>query len=96
MNHVVEKYEDQHLRATYVYAKANDAYAYSDSGCTKKINKATLTDIFLKGCLVVLGDTTYKAVAMKTATAEVAVTYVKADTTTASTAVLATAKSYDA
>lgn len=96
MNHVYEKYDDQHVMGTYVYAKANDAYAYEDAAYTKKIKKATLKELFLRGIFVVSGTVIYKAVALKEDTTENVITYVKADTTTATTAVLATLKSYDA
>jgi len=93
MNKVYERYEDQHVRATYVYVKSDDAYAYADELTTIKIEAATLEDLFRKGIIVVDADTEYKATSLNVAAGVATLTYVKADETTATTAVLAVIKS---
>ena len=70
--------------------RLGDAYAYSDSANTTKIDAATLKKLFEKGLIVVDGGIEYKPVSFKLTTGVGTVTYVKANTTTPSTAVLAT------
>ena len=89
----MKKYDDQHVLCTYVYAKANDAYAYSDSATKLKITAAELTELFENGLVIVNGTTKYKAVSYSVAGGVGTLTYVTADGTTATTAVLATLKS---
>lgn len=93
MDKIYEQAKDLHVRAVYVYAKANDAYAYSDSSKTKKIDSATLENLFLMGAVIIDGDIKYKPVSYGVASTVGTITYVKTDTTTATTAVLATLKS---
>jgi hypothetical protein len=93
MSKVYENYGDQHVRATYVYAKTNDPYAYLDSAKTVKIDSETLKDLFEKGTIVVDGSIEYKPVSFGIADSVGTLTYVKTDGTTATTAVLATLKS---
>lgn len=90
MNKIYEKYEDLHVRKTYIYVKANDAYAYADSGKTVKIAATTLNDLFLKGAVIVSGGVEYAPTSFALSVAGVGtITYVTADATTATTAVLA-------
>jgi hypothetical protein len=93
MDRVYEKYEDQHVRNTFVYAKDNDAYAYTDSGKTVKIDSESLKELFEKGIIVVDGTAEYKAVSFSVVDGVATLTYVKTDGTTPTTAVLATLKS---
>lgn len=93
MDKIYERSSDLHVRGTYIYKKANDTYAYSDSGTTKKIDAYTLKDLFLKGAVIVDGGVDYQLVSFGIASEVGTITYVKADTTTATTAVLATLKS---
>jgi hypothetical protein len=90
MDKKFQKYEDQHVIATYVYAKTNDAYAYADSAKTVKIAEADLKKVFENGAIVVDGTTEYKPVSYAVADGVGTLTYVKTDATTATTAVLAT------
>jgi hypothetical protein len=93
MSKVYERYEDLHVRKTYVYAKANDPYAYADPDKTVKIASDDLRDLFLKGVVIVDGTTEYSPTSYAESSKVGTITYVKADSTTASTAVLTTLKS---
>lgn len=90
MDKIYERSNDLHVRGTYIYKKANDSYAYSDSATTKKIDADTLKDLFLKGAVVVDGTVNYHPVSFGIASNVGTLTYVKTDGTTATTAVLAT------
>ena len=85
-----EQSDDLHVRAVYVYAKANDVYAYSDAATTAKIDCTTLRDIFLKGCVIVAAGVEYLPVSFSIDETVGTVTYVTTDGSTATTAVLAT------
>lgn len=94
MKHIYEKqYDDQFVRKTYIYAKNADAYAYSDAATTVKINAATLEDLFQMGAIIVAGGVQYEPTSFELKTGVGTITYVTADGTTATTAVLATLKS---
>lgn len=94
MKHVYEKqYDDQFVRKTYIYAKSEDAYAYSDAETTVKIDAATLEDLFQMGAIIVAGGVQYEPTSFELKTGVGTITYVTADGTTATTAVLATLKS---
>lgn len=90
MDRIYEQAKDQHVVAVKVYVKANDAYAYSNSGKTTKITAAVLQDMFNKGMIIIDGGNTYIPVKLNVTSGVAVVTYVKADATTATTAVLAT------
>lgn len=90
MKKIFEDAKDVHVRATMVYVKTGDAYAYADTGKTVKIDCVTLKDMYYKGMIVVDGAIEYKPVSFKTASGVGTITYVKTDGTTATTAVLAT------
>ena len=98
MDHIFDHANDQHIRGTYVYAKASDAYAYANAGKTVKINASTLHDLFLRGAIVVDVDVEYMPVSFGLDDGVGTLTYVKTNATTATTAVLATVSSseYDA
>ena len=87
---IYENSEDVHVRATKVFVKAADPYAYSDAATTVKINCATLTDLFEKGVIIVDGTHQYKPVSYNIAAGVGTLTYVKTDGSVATTAVLAT------
>lgn len=93
MDKIYDRYEDQHERATYVYVKADDAYAYADELTTVKIEAVILTDLFRKGIIIVDAGMEYKATSLNITAGVVTLAYVKADETTATTAVLAVIKS---
>ena len=87
---IYERSDDLHVAARVIYAKEGDAYAYADSAKKAKIDAATLEDLFIKGCLIADGDNTYKPVALNKEGGAALITYVTANDTTATTAVMAT------
>jgi len=93
MSKVYERYEDLHVRKTYIYVKADDPYAYADPDKTVKISADDLSNLFLKGVVILDGTTEYLPTSYVISSKVGTITYVKADTTTASTAVLTTLKS---
>ena len=90
MAKIYEHADDLHVVARMIYKKTGDAYAYSDSAKTVKVDAVTLEDMFLKGLIVVAGDNQYKPTGLTVADGVATITYVTADGTTATTAVLAT------
>jgi hypothetical protein len=93
MSKVYERYEDLHVRKTYIYVKADDVYAYADPDKTVKIASDDLRNLFLKGVVILDGTTEYLPTSYVISSNVGTMTYVKADATTASTAVLTTLKS---
>lgn len=93
MNKIYDRYEDLHVRNTYIYVKSADVYAYADSAKKVKIEAATLKNLFLKGAIIVDGTLEYAPISFDISEGVGTITYVKADTTTATVAVLATLKS---
>lgn len=93
MSKVYERYEDLHVRKTYIYVKADDVYAYEYSDKKVKISADDLRNLFLKGVVILDGTTEYLPTSYVISSKVGTMTYVKADTTTASTAVLTTLKS---
>lgn len=93
MSKVYERYEDLHVRKTYIYVKADDVYAYEDSDKKVKISADDLRNLFLKGVVIVDGTIEYAPISFDISEGVGTITYVKADTTTATVAVLATLKS---
>ena len=94
-NKIYEDESDLHIRGVKIYAKSTaDGYAYSDSACTKKMKAEELVNLFNTNVVnIVDGDVTYKAVSLSVASEVATLTYVKADTSTATTAVLTTLRS---
>lgn len=96
-NKIYEDESDLHVRGVKIYAKSTaDGYAYSDSACTKKMKADELVNLFNTNVVnIVDGGVTYKAIKLAVAseTGVATLTYVKADTSTATTAVLATLRS---
>ncbi len=92
MTNIYEHANDLHVRARYVYSKSSDSYAYEDAAFTKKVTNDELRDMFIKGVIVIIDPSgaMYKAVKYTVSSGTGTITYVKADTTTATTAVLAT------
>ena len=90
MKKIYEHANDVHVRATIIYVKNGDAYAYSDASTTVKINYASLKDMFEKGAVVIDGAVEYAPVSFKTSSGVGTLTYIKTDGTTSTTAVLAT------
>lgn len=90
MKKIFENSADLHVVARVIYAKTGDTKAYADEAYTKTIDAATLYDLFVKGCLIVSGNYTYKPVAVHKNNNVVTLTYVTTSTSAATTAVLAT------
>lgn len=94
MEKIYENADDLHVEVVRVYAKASDAYAYADAAFTTKISADDLKNAFIKGMVVVDGaGIEYKPISCKVASDVATVTYVTTDSTTATTAKLATVKS---
>lgn len=90
MSKIYEQSEDQHVRATIIYKKQGDIYAYSDSLTTTKIGVAELGDMFKKGVIIIDGGVEYRPVSFAAADGMALLTYVKTDNVDLTKAVLAT------
>lgn len=94
MDKILFNHMDVNVAGTYVYV--GDGVAYEDSGCEKAFTTESLKNVFLKGAVIVDTDIMYKPVGFALNADEVGeLTYVKADATTATTAVLATVVAVD-
>lgn len=86
--------DDQNVAVRKAYTKSSDTFAYADSKCTVKIKADELRDAFIKGMIIVdAAGVEYKPISCKVASEVATVTYVTTDSTTATTAKLATIKS---
>lgn len=84
--------DDRNVAARKIYAKA-DGVAYLDKTLKVKATPAELEDAYIKGMLVVdTAGVMYRPISCKNASDTVTVTYVTTDTTSATTAKLATVK----
>lgn len=90
MSKIYEDAKDLHVVATYIYGKTSDTAAYIDSGCTEKYKTSDLKEVFLKGGIIVIGEDCYTPLNFIVKSGIGSVTYVSADKTTATTAVLGT------
>ena len=89
MDRIFEQAKDLHVRATYIYGKASDTAAYVDADCTQKMTVSQMKEIFLRGGVIRIGEALYQPLNFTVASAGTgAVAYVKADTSTATTAVM--------
>ena len=93
MEKIFEDAKDQHVAGTFVYVKSGKAY--SDSECKKGIDAETLKDLFYKGAVIVDTKKEYKPVTMSDESGTVTLTYVTADSSTVTTAKLATVQSVE-
>lgn len=93
MNKVFARAEDKNVVGTFVYGNGTDGYAYCDDGHEHYMGAPMLKNLFFKGSFINIQGVIYKPVSMNTVSNEVVVTYVKTDTSTATTAVLATLSS---
>lgn len=86
--------DDTNVAVRKVYTKASDTFAYADSECKTKISADELHDAFIKGVVIVdAAGVEYLPVSCKVASKVAIITYVTTDSTTATTAKLATVKS---
>lgn len=95
MDRVFHHDDTMYEAATKVYVSptSSDIYAYADSACTVKLTAEVLEELFVRGMVIVDGGGLYAPVSCITASKVATVTYVKADKSTATTAVLSTIKS---
>lgn len=87
---IYEDAKDVHVRGVFIFKKTSDTKAYSDIGCTKQFTTSELKDAYLKGAVIDVSGALYKPVALSIAAGVATITYVTADTTTPTTAKLAT------
>ena len=90
MDRIFNDAKDKNVRATCVYGKTSDTAAYVDSAFTTKFKTSELKEVFLKGAIVLINGMYYAPVNYGEKSGAGYVTYVKADTSTATTAVLGT------
>lgn len=90
MDKVFEQAKDLHVVATYIYVKASDTAAYADSGYTVKFKTSELKEAFIKGALINASGKLYKAVAYTEASNVGKVSYIIPNSTTATSADIAT------
>ena len=84
--------DDRNVALRKVYAKA-DGVAYVDSALKVKATPEELEDAFYKGLIVIdTAKVMYRPISCKITSGTVTVTYATTDTTTATTAKLATVK----
>lgn len=94
MDRIFEHSRDLHVRNYVVYA-GPDGYAYVDAEETEQITGSRLADVFKKGLLVEDDGKFYVPTAMVYEDGVTTITYVKADSSTQTTAVLTLASSID-
>lgn len=93
MDKIFQQAKDKNIANTVLYVKTSDAYAYLDNTYETKVDAGTMKDMFLKGVVIVNGTHTYMPTDFDLTSGVGTLTYVTANTTTATTAVLATIKS---
>lgn len=87
---IYEHANEQHIRAIVIYAFGSDGKAYKDSKGTEQFKNSELKNAFIKGCVIDISGVLYTALNYYEKSKVGTITYVKADTTTATTAVLGT------
>ncbi len=65
MNKIYSKAEEKYVKNVVIYGKSGDSYVYEDSACTKKLDKDTVSRLFLTGLLVNYGGATYSVASLK-------------------------------
>lgn len=85
--------DDQNVAVRKVYVKASDTFAYADAEFKTKISAEDLRDAFIKGMIIVAADVEYLPVSCKVASNIATITYVTTDSSSTTTAKLATIKS---
>lgn len=90
MTKIYEHANEQHVRAIVIYAVGSDGKAYKDSAGTEQFKNSELKNAFEKGCIIDISGALYAALNYYEKSKAGTVTYVKADTSTATTAVLGT------
>lgn len=87
---IYEHANEQHVRAIVIYAVGSDGKAYKDAAGSEQFKNSELKNAFIKGCVISISGVLYTALNYYEKSKAGTVTYVKADTTTATTAVLGT------
>ena len=88
MNRIFDDAQDVHVRATYTYNNGSDTKLYVDPDCAPQITTSELTELFNKGMNVLIYDVQSKPESFTVDAGAASVTIVKADSGTATTAVL--------
>lgn len=70
MNKIFANSEEKYVKNVVIYGKASDSYVYEDRACTKKLDKNTVSRLFLTGLLVNYAGTIYPVAALKDNTAK--------------------------
>ena len=65
MNKIYSKSEEKYVKNVVIYGKTGDNYVYEDSAWTKKLDKDTVSRLFLTGLLVNYAGATYPVAALK-------------------------------
>ena len=93
MDKIYNDFDDANVAVRKVYVKT-DGFAYVDSACKTKITSDVLYNIFIKGMIIVdASGVEYVPISCKVASGVTTITYVTTDSSAATTAKLATAKS---
>lgn len=95
MTTIYEQAKDLHVRALTYHYKAADGYLYEEAAYTNKVKKAMVVDAFEKGVLMIDAGSGayYRPFGMTVSTEYATVHFAVPDTTTATTAVMKTARS---
>lgn len=93
MDRIYHHDDTMYVVGTKVYTKT-DGYAYAEADCKTKISAEVLERLFVEGMVIVdSAGVEYKPISCKVASNVATVTYVTTDSSTATTAKLATVKS---
>ena len=93
MDKIYNDFDDTNVAVRKVYVKT-DGFAYVDSACKTKITADALYNIFIKGMIIVdASGVEYVPISCKVASGVTTITYATTDSSAATTAKLATAKS---
>lgn len=90
MDRIYQDAKDKYVSAVCVYGNGTDTFAYMDSTYKTKFKTSDLKEAFIKGSIVIIKDAYYTPVNYGVKESAGFVTYVKADSSTATTAVLGT------
>lgn len=82
MSVIYENLKDLHVVATIIYA-GDDGVAYIDEDCTESFTVEDLQEAFIKGSVIISGDSTYKPTAITVSDDTITMTYDAGTLTTA-------------
>lgn len=88
MNKIFEQSKDLHVSASVIYGKA-DGKAYADEACTVQMTTAELKEAVIKRAIIKIGTDIFIPVAFTVVSKAGTVRYVKPNTTTATSADIA-------